>query len=433
MMTDSPNLIRTHRHPVLIIGAGRGGSALLELFRDEGLVQVIGIADRDEQAPGMVAARARGIPTYTDVRAALEMGRNYRDCLIYNLTHDDEITRQAGDVVGLANVTGGVEAHIFWQMVTELRQARFELENSQKQFQAVIQNAMDGIVVISEDGRIHAFNPAAEKIFGYTQEETLGQLVNMLMPEPTRSEHGQYLQRYFATGEKHIIGVRGRDVTAMRRSGEEFPLELSVSEMRIAEQRYFIGIVRDITERKEAEERIRHLAHHDYLTGLPNRTLFMDRLDHTLALARRNRTREALLFLDLDGFKTINDTLGHEGGDVLLQQVGLRIASVVRASDTVARLGGDEFAVILNNVSDSQAAALVAGKIIETVSTRYEIMGQPCHIGCSIGIAVYPDDLADSGNLLKHADAAMYVSKQRGKNTYSFYSPAQKSTLKPEK
>jgi diguanylate cyclase (GGDEF)-like protein/PAS domain S-box-containing protein len=415
-----------HGHPVVIIGAGRGGSALLELFKEESLVEVVAVADPDQNAIGIKLAKGMGIPTYKSAREALQACKDYPDCLIYNLTHDDTVAREVAGVFGNKNVSGGVEANLFWQMVTNLRQIRKELEKSQQQLQAVIQNAMDGIIIISESGDIHGFNPAAEKIFGYSQQEALGINVKMLMPEPRRSEHDGYILRYLQTGEGRVLGVRGREVTAMRKNGELFPLELSASEMSLGGQRYFIGIIRDITERKEAEKRITYLAHHDYLTGLPNRALFMDRLERALLLAKRNQYKEALLFLDLDEFKRVNDTLGHDSGDMLLQEAAKRLNKVTRASDTAARLGGDEFAVILNNVKEKEEAAIVAKKIIAEVSAPFDLKGQRCEVGCSVGIALFPDDSEDSASLLRHADEAMYRSKQRGKNTFTFYSASRR-------
>ena len=200
---------------------------------------------------------------------------------------------------------------------------------------------MDGIITISEAGDIEGFNPAAEEIFGYSHQEVMGKNVKMLMPEPDRSVHQGYIDGYLQTGQAQILGVRGREVTAVRKNGEKFPMELSVSEMVLGGHRYFIGIARDITERKQAETKIAHLAHYDYLTDLPNRALLLDVLNHSVVLAKRNRNKTAVLFLDLDGFKRINDTLGHDAGDLLLKGVSARLKKSIRNSDTVARVGGD--------------------------------------------------------------------------------------------
>lgn len=198
-------------------------------------------------------------------------------------------------------------------------------------------------------------------------------------------------------------------------------MELSASEMILAGQRYFVGIVRDITERKLAEQKIAHLAHYDYLTDLPNRALFLDNLEHALALAKRKSFKVAVLFLDLDGFKKVNDTLGHDVGDLLLQGVARRLKEITRASDTVARVGGDEFLFILSDIGLDENAAFTANKIIAALARPFEFGEKICHIGGSIGIAIYPDASIKPEALVKLADDAMYLAKQSGKNTYRFY------------
>ncbi|WP_435628543.1 diguanylate cyclase domain-containing protein [Candidatus Ferrigenium straubiae] len=411
---------KIHGYPVLIIGAGRGGSALLEMFLEDSLVKVVAMVDTNPGAAGLQLARKHGIPTYNNAAEALQACRNYPDCIVYNLSHDDSIAEEATRVFGDKRVAGGAEVKLFWQMVTNLKQVKGELEKSQDQLQSIIQNVMDGIITISESGQIKGFNPAAEQIFGYLQQEVLGKNVKMLMPEPDRSQHDTYISHYLQTGRSRIIGVRGREVTALRKSGEQFPLEISISEMMLGELRYFIGIVRDITERKLVEQQLAHFAHHDYLTGLPNRILFLNSLENLIHLAKRNKYKVATLFLDLDGFKQVNDTLGHGAGDQLLQEVAERLKEVIRASDVVARVGGDEFTFALNNIGSEQNAALMANKIIAALSAPFDLDGRQCHIGGSIGISTYPDDSEGIEKLIMQADAAMYLAKQSGKNTYRF-------------
>lgn len=411
----------TQGYPVLIIGAGRGGTALLEMFLEDSLIKVLAIADINPSAPGILLAKSHGIPTYADAVEALESCRGYPDCIIYNLSHDDSITAKAGKVFSANRVASGLEVKLFWQMVTNLKQTKGELEKSQYQLQSIIRNVMDGIISINESGEIHGFNPAAEQIFGYSQQEALGKNVNLLMPEPARSEHGAHISRYLRTGQGKVLGVRGREVVAVRKNGEQFPMEISVSEMMLGGQRYFIGIVRDITERKLAELKIAHLAHYDYLTDLPNRTQFMNSLDHSLLLAERNKHKVAVLFLDLDGFKQVNDTLGHDAGDLLLQGVAARLKEATRASDTVARIGGDEFTFVLNNIGSEVSASIVANKLILALSKPFDLKGQSCQVGASIGIAMFPGDSRNLEQLIKQADEAMYLAKKSGKNTYNFY------------
>lgn len=412
---------KLHGHPVLILGAGRGGSALLEMFLEDELVDVLAIADSNPAAPGIRLAQEHDIPVYFDPREAVLASRDYPACIVYNLTHDDSIDGIVGEVFGQNKVTSGAEAKLFWQMVTRLKRIKEELEKSQNQLEAIIHHAMDAIITIDESAKMLAFNPAAEKIFGYRYKEVLGEKVNMLMPEPFRSTHDASVANYLETGKGDGIGTSGREVVGLKKDGSCFPAEISLSEMVLSGKRYFVGIVRDLTERKAAEEKIKHMAHHDHLTDLPNRVLFMDRLDQAISLARRSSSKVALLFLDLDGFKLVNDAMGHDMGDRLLQGVALRLNEIVRSSDTVARVGGDEFVLVLNNIGSMQDAALVAEKIIQALAMPFELNGAECRIGGSVGIAVFPDDSELPETLLKRADEAMYFAKQNGKNNYRFH------------
>lgn len=273
---------------VLVIGAGRGGTAMLELFLEDPQVIIVGIIDVDPRAPAMVIAEKRGIPIYTSLVDAIEA---CRPCLAFNLTADENVTTFAESQLGSKNVIGGFQARFLWKVITRL---------------------------------------------------------------------------------------------------------------------------------KQTNEQIAHLAHHDALTGLPNRTLFQDRLNQAIAKARREKESIAVLFLDLDGFKLINDTYGHDVGDEVLRQTAKRILLCVRDSDTVARIGGDEFTVILGNVTTPGSTDRVVGKIVESIADSYVLNGKSCSLSVSIGIALYPDHGETPEQLLKIADAAMYLAKQGGKNCYRF-------------
>lgn len=412
---------KIHGHPVMIIGAGHEGQALLEMFMEDSLVNVMAMTDTDPDAPGIRLAKEHGIPTYTDAVEALRDCKDYPDCIVYNMSHDDSIAEEAGRIFGDKRVASGPEVKLFWQMVTNLKKIKEELEKSQDQLQSIIHNVMDGIITINESGEIHGFNPAAEQIFGYLRQDVLGKNVKILMTETDRNQHDAYIDRYLQTGQSKILGVRGREVTAVRKDGEQFPLEMSVSEMVLGGMRYFIGIVRDITERKLVEQKLAYIAHHDFLTDLPNRILFLNSLGHSTLLAKRNHYKVAVLFLDLDGFKQINDILGHDAGDRLLQGVAKRLKEIVRASDTAARIGGDEFTFALNNIGSNENAVLMVNKIIASLSEPFDLNGRQCRVGGSIGISIYPDDSEDIERLIMQADEAMYLAKQNGKNTYRFY------------
>lgn len=405
---------KTLGQPVLIIGGGRGGSALLEMFLEDDWVAVVAVVDPDPDAKGIVMAQQQGIPTYPDITTAFQKQILHDNCIIYNLTHDDSVIEQVAALSNRHRVTGGAEAKIFWQMVTHLRHTKQELEKNQAELQAIIQNATDGIITINDTGEIQGFNPAAETIFGYQQNEIQGQDANRLAPEQFSTANTLSLINPARSG-------RNREVIGIRKDGTPFPLELSLSEMILGKQHYRVGIVRDITERKETEQRIQFLAHHDFLTQLPNRALFHDRLEQALILGQRNHTLTALLLIDLDGFKGINDTLGHDHGDQLLIQVAERLKASVRKSDTVARLGGDEFALILNDLKQKNDSQLVALSVIDKLSQPFELNHSPCNIGCSIGISIAPTDSAEPTTLIKQADEAMYQSKQHGKGRFTYW------------
>ena len=318
-----------------------------------------------------------------------------------------------------------VAAAFLWRLF--MRPLRLALMSKTAQATAIMNTASDGIITIDERGVIQSFNRAAENMFGYTAKETIGADVSMLMPEPYLRQHDAYLANYRRTGQAHVIG-KAREVTASHKDGTLFPIELTVAEIKFGGHRNFTGIIRDITERKLGEARIQNLAHYDSLTGLPNRTLFYDRLRQAMALAKRERHELALFYLDLDRFKAVNDTLGHAAGDELLKATGARIRRRVRESDTVARMGGDEFTVILPKITSREDIARFAGEIIEALSARFQLQlsgqsaPQEAGIGCSIGIAVYPGDAQDIDGLIKAADTAMYEAK-RERNAFRFYEP----------
>ena len=305
--------------------------------------------------------------------------------------------------------------------------ANVRLRDSENRVRLLLDNVGEGIVNIAASGEIELFNPAAERIFKYRAAEVLGQNVSMLMPEPITHEHDQYLKHYLQTGESHVIGVT-REVQARRSDGQAFPMEIRISEFSLNGQRKFIGIMHDITERKEAEAEINHLAQHDALTDLPNRRLVQERMQQTLARAKRTQARFAVMFIDLDRFKSINDELGHDVGDQLLQAVAKRLKTTLRGEDTVGRQGGDEFIVLLAWLNAIQDAALVARKILDALAEPFLINGTVLHIGASVGIAAYPQDGDDVETLLKNSDAAMYVAKEAGRGTYRFFSQAMNSS-----
>ena len=282
----------------------------------------------------------------------------------------------------------------------------------------VFQSSGEAIVITDGDMLILSVNPAFTTVTGYTAEEALGQTPYGLSrgirsQERDREIWARVWQEGYWQGE----------VWDRRRNGDVYPKWLTVSVVRDANGRpvNYIEIFSDISERKEREERVRHLAHHDFLTDLPNRVLLNDRITQAISLAERNHTQMAVMFLDLDRFKTVNDSLGHTVGDKLLQEVARRLRGSMRASDTVSRQGGDEFVILIPDMADAADVARAAQKVLDAVAHPYSIDGHELVTTPSIGISVYPNDGRDVETLLKNADAAMYHAKESGRNNYQFF------------
>ena len=305
--------------------------------------------------------------------------------------------------------------------VTERQKREQSLKDSNQRLKTILDSAGDGILSINRYGIIETFNKAAESIFGYPAKEAIGQNVNMLMPEPHASRHSGYIDGYLRTGMATFIGKGAREVVAVRKDGSTFPMDLAVSEMHLGGERHFVGIVRDITERTKAQDALEYLSNFDPLTNLPNRSLLHDRLEHALHQAHRDEHLVAVMFLDLDRFKNINDTLGHALGDELLEMVARRIERCVREGDTVARLGGDEFVVVLEHINHVDNAALVAGKVLDALTEPMRLGGHEVIISASIGITIYPFDDDNIDDLLKDADTAMYRAKAEGRNNCQYF------------
>ncbi len=302
------------------------------------------------------------------------------------------------------------------------------LVNSETRLRAVINGALDAIVTINASGEIIEFNAAAERIFGYQFDEVRGKLLSeVIIPPSLRDSHHKGHQHFITTGDKRIFDKRV-ELVGMRSDGSEFPVELILTSVDDGGSPLVTGFMRDITANKKAEEEINKLAFFEPLTGLPNRRLFLDRLSQAFAHAAREQNYGAILFIDLDHFKSINDTRGHDVGDQLLIQVADRIKRQLRAEDTVSRLGGDEFVILLQNLnSDLDNAQLyaheVAEKLLQTIAMPYSLSGIPHHNTSSIGVCLFDGHEVSQDELLKRADVAMYQAKDKGRNTLSFYDP----------
>jgi diguanylate cyclase (GGDEF)-like protein/PAS domain S-box-containing protein len=313
------------------------------------------------------------------------------------------------------------------EMALYKHQAETRLRESALHNQTILDNMVDGVITISELGLIESFNNAACRLFGYTPAEVLGCNVAMLMPEPHHGHHDDYLQHYRKTGESRMLG-KPREVQGRRLDGSVFPMMLSVSGVTRGGQTTFIGLVRDQSEHHSDLEEIRRLAFHDALTGLPNRRLLMDRLQQAMRTSARTGLHGALMFLDLDHFKQLNDTLGHDVGDELLQQVASRLRACVREGDSVARLGGDEFVVLLEALSPHALEAATQGecialKILETLGHPCQLKNHSYAITPSVGIVEFLGEHQTLEDLMKMADVAMYQAKSAGRNTICFFDP----------
>jgi diguanylate cyclase (GGDEF)-like protein/PAS domain S-box-containing protein len=285
--------------------------------------------------------------------------------------------------------------------------------------QQVFDSTSEGILITDAKQNILEVNQGFEAITGYTRDEVIGK-------QPDFLDSGRHDRVFFDEmwGMIHSIGKWEGEIWCRRKSGEIFPEWMSLSAVKDerGSTTHYAAVFSDISARKESEERLHFLANHDPLTGLPNRAMFQERVEHSLRIAQRHLKQIAVLFIDLDRFKIINDTLGHHAGDQLLQEAAERLRECLRDTDTIARQGGDEFVVLLEDFGkDEQYLVGVARKILGALAKPFMLMGQELSISASIGISIYPRDGHDIHALLKNADIAMYRAKEQGKNTFQFY------------
>jgi diguanylate cyclase (GGDEF)-like protein/PAS domain S-box-containing protein len=391
-------------------------------FVNTACVRVLGYADASELV---------GKPIHGMIHHHYPDGRAYprEECRAYQAyvrnapTHvDDEVfwrkdgsafpveywahpVHQRGEVVG---------AVVTFFDVSERREADRRLRQSA----AVFDNAVEGIMITDPKARIIAVNQAFSHITGYTEAEVVGL-------NPRFLQSGRHDAAFYAgmwqelNASDHWQG----EIWNRRKSGEVFAELLSINAVRDVSGNIvnYVSVFSDITRLKQFEAELEHRAHYDALTGLPNRLLLNSRLEHALEHGRRHGHKLGILFMDLDRFKNINDTLGHPMGDALLQGFAQRLLTRIRGDDTVARLGGDEFVVLLENLHHAEEAALVAQDILELMQEPFRLGNQEVFIGTSIGISTYPTDGNTPEALIKHADTALYQAKEQGRGTYRFY------------
>lgn len=303
-------------------------------------------------------------------------------------------------------------------------QERLTLQQSEERFRAVSETAQDAVIIIDSAGKICFWNAAAERILGYTAQDAIGRTAgDWLPPERFRSVASAGIREISRTGKADVLG-KTLEWSAVRKDGSEVSVELTIAAMRLGSGWHSVVNMRDITERKRIDTMIRSMARHDSLTGLINRAAFVEALEQADARRRRGEANFALLYLDLDHFKDVNDTLGHPVGDLLLQQVAQRLKMAIRQTDTVARFGGDEFAIVAAEIAEDTDAAVLAGKILKVISEPFSVQGNEIRVGTSIGIAIYGSDIVDAETLLTRADVALYRAKAEGRGTYRFFTDA---------
>ena len=297
---------------------------------------------------------------------------------------------------------------------------------------AIIDGSLDAILTFGEDGNIASFNPAAEKMFGYPAAEIVGRPIETLLQGERRTgvrDHAlmdSLWDKLAADGKNHECMGRTREDEALH-------LEISVSRTAVDDAAVFILVARDVSLRKREDAHTRFLAHFDSLTGLPNRTLFEERASQAITQTRRTGMVLAVMMLDLDRFKEVNDSLGHQVGDRLLAAAAKRIRESVRETDTVTRLGGDEFAVLVTNLADPTGAATVGEAIVTALNSPFDLDGERIITSASLGITTFPADGTGIDVLLRNADRALYRAKAKGRNTYQFYVPEMDAMIQSRK
>ncbi|PLT32833.1 bifunctional diguanylate cyclase/phosphodiesterase [Bacillus sp. V5-8f] len=318
--------------------------------------------------------------------------------------------------MGMLIIFGLVFISIFVDKKFESQSIKFE-----SKFRSVIESATDAIILADSHGTIISWNKGAEEMFGYLEKEVLGENLQLIIPKNFREAIQIGMERNFSAQETETIG-KMVELQGLKKGGKIFPIELSIGTWQEEGNLYFSSIIRDITERKQSEEKINQMVYRDPLTGLPNRRLLNDRLNTALGQAHEHKQSLSVMFIDLDRFKYINDTLGHAIGDQLLIEVAKRIKACVGTSDTVSRQGGDEFIVLVPQC-DTDKMTKIAQKIVDLFRSPIMLGTHELFVTPSIGISVYPTDGRDTETLIKNADTAMYRVKEDGKNNFQFYTP----------
>jgi diguanylate cyclase (GGDEF)-like protein/PAS domain S-box-containing protein len=360
------------------------------------------LVHEDDRASTATAMRNLLSPPY---KCYLEQRALTKDGWRWLAWSDNAVLNEAGEVVSIVGVG------------RDITEKKMNQERMQ-QAAAVFESTLEGVIITDHESKIVSTNEAFSRITGYEKEEVLG--ITPAFLQSGRHPHTFYEEMWQSIYE---TGIWRGEVWNRRKNGDLYPQWLTISTVLGPNNtaQYYVGVFSDVSAIRQSEAELEHLAHHDALTDLPNRLLFNSRLEHAIQRCVRENTRLAVLFLDLDRFKNVNDSFGHHFGDILLVDVSARILQQMRESDTVARLGGDEFVVLLEDLQDHEAAAQVAQKITQSLAHPFMINEHEIFVTVSIGISVYPADGRSVSELVKNADAAMYRAKEIGRNNYQFY------------
>ena len=293
-----------------------------------------------------------------------------------------------------------------------------------KHLAQMVEQTHDGIISIDLKGYIQTYNRGAQQLFGYTAQEAIGSHISLIQCYDELIDFSEIIE------DLKVNEKSSKDMRFRRKNGEFVDTNISTSILKNISNETIgiVGYIQDITQKKQIQERILrqkeeldYQAHHDYLTNLPNRILFHDRLEHSILKSKREGTRTALFFIDLDHFKEINDKYGHDIGDEVLKKVAFRISNVIRENDTLSRLGGDEFTIVMDGFKNISDISNLAEKVISALEKPIVIGNEKYNISSSIGISIYPDDALSANNILKYADNAMYKAKAKGRNNFQYY------------
>jgi len=324
------------------------------------------------------------------------------------LTSKLPLRNHEGRIIGLVGIG---------RDITDRKQAEEEAQRERAFFDRLVETAPEGIAITDTQGRVMRVNTEFMRMFGYGVDEAVGQFIDDLVAPPARQEEAKAMTISVGQGETNFL-----ETVRRRKDGSFIDVSIIAAPVLIAgKQVANYAIYRDITERKQLEQKLEEVATHDSLTGLPNRRLLLDRFTVAAALAHRNKSRLVVMSLDVDKFKSINDTLGHDAGDQVLKVIGTRLTGTVRAIDTLARVGGDEFISVMMVTGHMEGTNAIAQKILDSFAEPLSIAGHELHLSTSIGIAIYPEDAEDLETLTKKSDAAMYYSKDHGRNQFKFY------------